>query len=87
MCVVYNSALLSDTEALTSVMRDDNMNASVQMGADEIHAYGRVDKVSAALASPPSGPGGSLAIRQRIGAGYFIPKSRGAGLGAFTGED
>ena len=87
LCVVYDSALLSNAAALTSAMRDDNMDASVQMGTDEMHAYGHVDIVFAALASPPIGSGGCLTIRQEIEAEYFLATSRCAGLGAFTGEE
>jgi len=77
LCVVYDSALLEDQDALSSVMSDDNLNASVQMVEDEMQAYGRVvaifDLVAPSQQANPSIDTSDVLTRLRL-----------AGLGAFT---
>ena len=77
LCVVFDSALLEDPEALSSVMSDDNLNASVQMAEDEMHCYGRVHALFDLLA-PSQQPNSSIETSQ------VLEKLRGAGLGSFT---
>ena len=42
LCVVYEADLLEDAEAMGAVMTEDNLNADVQHGEEEIQAFGRV---------------------------------------------
>ena len=80
ICVVYDSALLEDPEALSSVMSDDNLNASVQMSEDEMQAFGRVHGIFEALA--PSQSGTLTPITESA----VLDQLRLAGLGQFTEE-
>ena len=41
LCAIYTSDLLLNTDAMNALASDDNLNASVQLGEDEIQAFGR----------------------------------------------
>ena len=45
LAVVYDEKLWDDKEALHKLMLNDNLNASIQVGEDEVQAFGRVDRV------------------------------------------
>ena len=42
VCVIYNSALFHDNAAINALAGEDNRNADVQWGWDEMQAFGRV---------------------------------------------
>jgi len=42
LCATYDSALLSDVDACSALCNQDNLNASVVLGEDEMQAFGRV---------------------------------------------
>ena len=41
-CCIYREGLFSDTHALKTLAIEDNLNAQIQMGDDEMAAFGRV---------------------------------------------
>ena len=45
ICVIYSSDLLNDVDALTALMGEDNANADIQWGEDEMQAFGRATYV------------------------------------------
>ena len=45
LAVVYGEELWDDREALVRLMLGDNLNAAVQVGEDEVQAFGRVDRI------------------------------------------
>ena len=55
LCVVYDEALWEDNSALVSWMLADNLNASVQVGEDEMQAFGRVGGIVTKLARSQQG--------------------------------
>ena len=50
LAAVYDEALWADKDALVSLMLGDNLNAAVQIGEDEVQAFGRVDVIVTELA-------------------------------------
>ena len=52
LCAIYDEEILDDSAALSGVMADDNLNASVQMREDETQAYSRVDAVIREIYNP-----------------------------------
>ena len=59
LCCVYSEDLWCDEPALRATMLGDNLNAFVQVGEDEMQAFGRVDAVVRALVAKASDPGTS----------------------------
>ena len=49
LAVVYGEELWDDHEAMARVMLGDNLNAAVQVGEDEVQAFGRVDRIVVGL--------------------------------------
>ena len=45
LCTIYNEGLWDDEEALRWTMLGDNLNAAVQLGEDEMQAFGRADSI------------------------------------------
>ena len=45
LCIIFGSPLLLDVEATTALCAEDNLNAEVQWGDDEIQAFGRVHEM------------------------------------------
>ena len=55
VAAVYDETLWGDKDAMVALMLGDNLNAAVQVGEDELQAFGRVDTIVAQLArSQPS---------------------------------
>ena len=52
MCVIYSSSLLRDPDATNALAADDNLNANVQWGEDEMQAFGRVHEMLRRVAAP-----------------------------------
>ena len=44
VCQIYSSSLFDDQEAMEAMGSEDNLNANVQMGEDEMQAFGRVSE-------------------------------------------
>ena len=44
LCAIYDEKLLDDHDAVQALMQEDNMNASVQMGEDEMSALTAVER-------------------------------------------
>ena len=42
MCVIYDCGLFDDEEAMLAICREDNKNAAVEWGEDEMQAFGRM---------------------------------------------
>jgi len=51
LCTLFTEELWYDEPALKAVMLGDNLNAAVQVGEDEMQAFGRVDRAVQALAN------------------------------------
>ena len=45
ICAIYGQKLWDDPEAAKALASDDNLNANVQMGEDELQAFGRVCRI------------------------------------------
>ena len=81
ICVVYDAKLLDDHEALSSIMSDDNLNATIQLSEDEMQAFGRVDALCDVMAlsqSKGDAPLDCMTVLERV---------RASGLGVFTEQD
>ena len=80
MAVVYDENLWSDKEASITLMLGDNLNASVQVGEDEVQAFGRVDRVVLDEVSKATGDQPTISLRavferiEKEGFGKFGPK-------------
>ena len=57
ICQIYGAELLRDTEAVHALSGDDNLNAKVQWGMDEMQAFGRVDELMERMNLVPGTPG------------------------------
>lgn len=79
LCAIYDSKLLDDPEALRALASDDNLNASVQWGEDEMQAYGRVHEVVERLAPSQDPPEESY--------GTVLASLEVSGLGKFSADD
>ena len=77
MCQIYESSLLHDQDAATALASDDNLNATVQWGEDEMQSYGRGSDMVDRLANKD----GTTTIASLIAALQTI------GLGQYTVED
>ena len=49
MCAIYKSTLWHDADAMKACSANDNLNANVSMGEDEMQAFGRIDVVVKAV--------------------------------------
>ena len=85
LCALYGSNLLHDIDATNALCSDDNLNAGVQWGEDEMQAFGRVHEMVVRLAasqgSAPSQGGASPTIDA------LIASLQVAGLGQFSCDD
>ena len=50
LCIIYKAELLLDIDATNALSGEDNLNASVQFGEDEMQAFARVDEITTRLA-------------------------------------
>ena len=50
LCAVYDGELLRDNDAMNALTSEDNMNASVQLGEDEMVAFGKVHTMVSTMA-------------------------------------
>jgi hypothetical protein len=66
LCAIYDSSLLNDIDATNALASDDNLNAAVQWGEDEMQAFGRVhtmmDRLAPSQAVAPSQDGYQLTV-------------------------
>ena len=45
LCAIYESTIFEDLEALSALASDGNLNSTVELGEDEMQAFGRVDQM------------------------------------------
>jgi hypothetical protein len=76
-CQIYDSSLLYDTDAASALASEDNLNATVQWGEDEMQAFGRASEMVDRLSSGD----GTTTI------GLCIASLQIIGLGQFTVDD
>ena len=55
VCVIYDSAIFQDVEALNTVMNTDNLNAACEMQADEMQNYGAIESILLAVGTEANG--------------------------------
>ena len=79
LCAMYDSSLLHDIDATSALASDDNLNAGVQWGQDEMQAFGRVHEMMVRLA--PSQDGTALTLDS------MLASLQVSGLGQFSCED
>ena len=77
ICVIYDEKLLDDYEALSSIMKDDNLNASIQMQEDEMSAFGRTDAICDVLTKGAA----------HLDCSTVLDRLRASGLGVFSEQD
>jgi len=78
MCAIYDSSLLHDTDAANALASDDNLNAAVQWGEDEMQAFGRVHEM---MERTPSQCGRPVTVDD------MVASLQVAGLGKFSSDD
>ena len=79
LCALFASNLLHDMDATRALCSEDNLNAGVQWGEDEMQAFGRVHEMAARLT--PS-EGGSQPSDDELIANIEV-----SGLGQFSRDD
>ena len=81
MCAIYKSTLWHDADAMKACSANDNLNANVSMGEDEMQAFGRIDVVVKAEKLGKDG------MTMDILCHRVLDRVRLAGLGTFTQDD
>ena len=79
LCAIYGSSLLHDIDATSALASDDNLNAGVQWGEDEMQAFGRVHEMMERLAPSQEGTAATIDV--------MIASLQVSGLGQFSCED
>ena len=77
-CCIYRAELLNDSEAVTALANEDNMDAEICWGEDEMQAFGRIDIIFCKLApSQDEVPKLNIMLNElnRAGLGNFPEKS------------
>jgi len=81
LCTIYSEGLWDDKEALQWTMLGDNLNAAVQLGEDEMQAFGRVDSIVQQIVSQAPGQQ-TIEIHSRT----VFEKLKAEGFGVFFGD-
>ena len=79
LCAIYESSLFHDSAAMHALAADDNLNAAVQWGEDEMQAFGRVHLMMERLAPSQGG--------QQMTADGLLASLQVSGLGRFSSDD
>ena len=79
LCAVYESALYHDSEAMQALSSDDNLNAGVVWGEDEMQAFGRVHQLMERMA--PSQVSKGFNVKEILDALTM------SGLGQFSADE
>ena len=83
LCKIFDSKLFEDIVAMEALAQDDNLNAAIQMGEDEMQAFGRV---SAHMQDIPTNKDYSVQEEKAMVQGV-IAKIQVTGMGSFSAED
>jgi len=81
MAVIYGAELLRDNDAMCALASGDNLNANVQMGEDEMQAFGRVHALVEKLPPSEERQDSTTCINS------IISQVEVAGLGTFTRDN
>ena len=74
LCAVFEADIWKDPDAVNALASDDNLNATVQMGEDEMQAFGRVDTMYGRMVQTQRGGKTCTSISE------FISKLEASGL-------
>ena len=83
LCVIYDSSIFQDLEAVEALNADGNLNSKIEMAEDEMQAFGRVDATFERLARSPDWQKINVntideqvlqKIRESCGLGHFTPQ-------------
>ncbi|MDP6721474.1 MAG: hypothetical protein QGF59_22590, partial [Pirellulaceae bacterium] len=79
LCAIYASSVFDDPDALNALASDDNLNSVVQLGEDEMQAYGRVCAMMSRLAHSQDAQATTIDT--------VVRSLEVSGLGAFTMQE
>ena len=77
---IYSKELMLDSDAMIALSTDDNLNAGIQLGDDEIQAFGRVHAVMTKVAR-------SQDATKAMTIDQILAQLQLSGLGQFTKDD
>ena len=83
LCAIYESSIFEDPDAVSALASDGNLNSNVEMGEDEMQAFGRVDAMFERMARSQDTKAGE---KPKINMEKLLANIQVSGFGQFSEE-